>query len=112
MTNILSFRDNSRLSLSTDQIVNSVPGFRTRADALKAGSPFGWRTAIRLERRFENIWVVGKKDFQPDETDGMCYDAFHLPLLRWENKDGKMACPVLKIRRLILEFDALGGRRN
>lgn len=102
MSNVLSFRDNARLSFSTDQIVNTVPGFRTRAEALKAGSPFGWRTAVRLERRFEIIWVAGKKEFQSDVVDDVSYDAFHLPLLRWEEEDGKTVCPVLVIRRLIV----------
>lgn len=85
--------------MTTDEIISTVPGFRTRAEALAEGSLFGWRTAIRLQRRFEQIWVVGKMDFQPDTVDGAVCDVFRLPLLRWETEHGKCFCPVLSVLR-------------
>lgn len=78
-----------------------IPSFRTKAEALKAGRHFGWKTAVRVEKRFETVWVVGKCDFQPESLYDLVWDVIRLPLLRWErNEFGIEFCPVVKIRRL------------
>ena len=75
-----------------------VRTFRTRKDAETAGKAYGWRCAIRLDRRFEKIWVVGKKDFQPTYIIGIAHDQYHFPLLRWEKDSSKIEyCPILNI---------------
>ena len=95
----ISYIDNSTLSVRVDEIVSSVPTFPTKKAAVNAGAPFGWRTAVRIERRFENVCVVGKKCFQSDRSAGLNFEAYRFPLLRWEKEGGVTKCPILSVRR-------------
>ncbi|EBZ0941213.1 hypothetical protein D7O10_10295 [Salmonella enterica subsp. enterica serovar Braenderup] len=99
MSKTLSFIDNNILSVRVDEICSSVPTFATKQAAIKAGSMFGWRSAVRIERRFEKVWVVGKKCFQSDHSAGINFEAYRFPLLRWEKEGGVTKCPVLSVRR-------------
>ncbi|HBC7417445.1 TPA: hypothetical protein KEY88_000082 [Serratia marcescens] len=95
----LSYAENQRLSIRVDDIISSLPTFPTKKKAVEAGAAFGWRTAIRVIRRFESCWVVGIQDFQSDYTGRLKFDSFRFPLLRWDTENGVKKCPVLKVRR-------------
>ncbi|EFE3481730.1 hypothetical protein CIZ81_001542 [Escherichia coli] len=99
MSKPLSFIDNHLLSVRVDEICSAVPTFATKQAALKAGSMFGWRSAVRIERRFEKVWVVGKRCFQSDHSAGVKFEAYRFPLLRWEKEGGITKCPILSVRR-------------
>ncbi|WP_410376954.1 hypothetical protein [Enterobacter sp. CPE_E423] len=99
MSTSISYIDDCHLSVRVDEIASSVPTFPTKNAAVSAGAAFGWRTAIRLNRRFENVWVVGKKCFQGDHSAGLNFEAYRFPLLRWEKDGGITKCPVLSVRR-------------
>lgn len=89
------------LNISFNELKSCIPIFPTKGAALNAGKSFGWREAIILQSPFERVWVVGKKDFQPDEIAGITRDCFRLPMLRWElGQDGIERCPVLKVYRV------------
>lgn len=95
----ISFKDDRLLSIKVDEIASSVPTFSTKREAIKAGSEYGWSSAICIERRFERIWIVGKQDFQNDYVGKLKFESFRLPILRWEKVDGVERCPVLSVRR-------------
>ncbi|ECD1675981.1 hypothetical protein MYF05_002749 [Salmonella enterica] len=97
--NTISYADDCHLSVRVDEITSSVPTFPTKYAAIQAGAQFGWGTAIRIERRFENVWVVGKKCFQNDHSAGLNFEAYRFPLLKWEKEGGITKCPILSVRR-------------
>ena len=99
MSSVINFIDNHLLSVRVDEIVSIVPTFPTKQAAIQAGSKFGWRTAVRIERRFEKVWVVGKKCFQGDRSANLNFDAYRFPLLKWVEECGVTECPVLSVRR-------------
>lgn len=89
------------LSVPFAAIKSAVPTFPTKSAALEAGAAFGWREAVRLDSRWERVWVVGAKDAHTDEVAGVSRDVFRLPMLRWERgDDGIQRCPVLKLFRV------------
>ena len=95
----ISFKENHRLSIKVDEFISIIPTFRTKKEAISAGSKFGWSSAFCIERRFEKVWAVGTKDFQNDYVGKVTFEVFRLPLLKWEKVDGITRCPVLSIRR-------------
>lgn len=95
----ISFTENHRLSLKVDEIVSIIPTFRTKKEAICAGSKFGWASAFYIERRFEKVWAVGTKDFENDYVGKVTFEVFRLPLLKWEKVDGITRCPILSVRR-------------
>ncbi|MCK7131593.1 hypothetical protein L8O22_22005 [Enterobacter roggenkampii] len=99
MSDSISYVDDCHMSVRVDEIVSSVPTFPTKTAAVNAGAEFGWRTAIRIVRRFENVWVVGKKFLQGDHSAGINFEAYRFPLLRWEKEGGVTKCHVLSVRR-------------
>jgi hypothetical protein len=58
-----------------------IPTFRTKADAQKAAKSIGWPQyrVIRVERRFEIVWVVGQSFFD---------DEISFPSFKWDEKYG------------------------
>jgi hypothetical protein len=76
-------------------ILSGVPTFRTKTEAMKAGSKFGLRCALKVARRFETIWIVGKIDFQDSYENGIPFQCLRLPLLKFENNMQR----VLVLRR-------------
>lgn len=95
----ISYVDDHHLSVRVDEIVSAVPTFPTKKAAVNAGAPFGWRAAILIERRFENVWVVGKKCFQSDNSADINFEVFRFPLLKWEKEGGITKCPILSVRK-------------
>ena len=82
-------------NLILDRIILS---FRTQKKAQMAGKKFGWNCALKINRRFETIWIVGKKEFQPAYIAGIAHDQYRIPLLRWERDNrGIEFCPVFEI---------------
>lgn len=73
-----------------------IKTFRTKKDALAHAQNFGWKHALKIKRRFETVWVVGKKDFQPTIKAGLTLDSYRIPMLKWEkNSFGVNFCPIL-----------------
>lgn len=106
--NELRHTDFDDFSPHISSVLLEVPQFRTKKEALLEGAKFGWKSAVRLHRRFESVWVVGKKDFQPDEvgknilSSPIRIECFRFPLLRWEHDErGVQFVPVLVCRRPI-----------
>lgn len=95
----ISFNENHLLNMKLDEIISITPTFPTKKEAVKAGSEYGWSTAICIRRRFETVWLVGKQDFQNDSVGRVEFEVFRFPLLRWEKIDGVSRCPVLSVRR-------------
>lgn len=88
-----------RMNFTANELADCLPIFPTKKSALEAGKPYGWRTAVKLVRRFETVWLVGKKDFQDSYTAGIQHEMFRLPLLRWETRNRVQFCPVLEVKR-------------
>jgi hypothetical protein len=81
-------------------IAGGVRTYATKTRALSAGKAFGWRSAVRIQRRFERVWVVGAVDFQPTTHQGESVECLRIPLLRWDRDErGIEFCPVLVLRR-------------
>lgn len=89
------------LSVPFAALKGEVPTFPTKRAAVEAGAAFGCREAVRLDSRWERVWVVGSKDIHTDEIAGVSRDVFRLSMLRWERgSDGIQRCPVLKVFRV------------
>lgn len=77
-------------------INNGLKTFRTKKQALSYAKEFGWRHAFKIQMRFEAVWIVGKKDFQPTIKAGISLDSYRIPMLRWDKNDyGITFCPIL-----------------
>lgn len=72
-----------------------ITSFPTKKAAAAAAKEFGWRDVVKVARRFENVWIVGRVDFQPDDECGVVLDVLRVPLLVWVNRE----CPVVKFRK-------------
>lgn len=94
----LSYTD--KLSLNFSELKNTLPKFATKAQAIVAGKKYGWSTAIRLDDRFERLWVVGNVSFQPTYVAGIENIQYNFPLLRWDKKNCVEFCPVIKAHRI------------
>ena len=88
-------------SPSLRSVLLEVPNFPNKSAALSEGKNYGWTSAIRIKKRFEWVWVVGKKDFQDDEiADSIAVECLKFPLLKWERDSrGIEYVPVVTCRR-------------
>lgn len=81
-----------------NSILNAgVKTFRTKQDAIVAGSQFGWRRAVKVARRFENVWIIGAIDFQNTEENGIAFQCLRIPMLKFE----QATQPILILRRIV-----------
>lgn len=84
-----------------------VKTFPTKSKALGEASAFGWSgKVVRVARRFETVWIVGRIDFQPETAGSLEWDVLRIPALYYEDKGGVKTQPVLKCRRLRKEAAA------
>lgn len=88
-----------RFEPSISQMLSVVPQFRTKQAAIEEGKKYGWNTAIKVEKRFESCWVVGKKDFQDSCEGELTFECYRFPLLKWEDINGVKTNPVLTCRK-------------
>ena len=65
--------------------ITTIRQFRTKQSALDYGKRFGWNVAIRVAKRFETVWVVGKEDFQEKIIAGIAFNTAKLPLFTYRN---------------------------
>jgi len=72
-----------------------IKSFPSKKAALEYAKEYKWIRAVRVERRFENVWIIGLLDFQPDDENGILFDVLRVPMLRWI--DGVQ--PVVKFRK-------------
>jgi hypothetical protein len=78
-----------------------IPAFGTQKTAIEAAVKYGWgRKILRVDRRFERIYIVGVLDFQPRDIAGITVDTLRVPLLRWETgHDGIKYNPVVEFNK-------------
>lgn len=78
-----------------------VKTFPTKDTALDAAMRYGWgKHVVRVEKRFERVWIVGTVDFQPDTEKDIEFQSLRIPLLRYDTgNDGIKYQPVVKFRR-------------
>ncbi len=72
-----------------------IKTFISKKEALEHGKTFGWKTAVRIVKRFEIVWFVGVKNFQPTEIDGTSYESVTCPL-SLDNNSNTITCEFLK----------------
>ena len=75
-------------------ILNEVPAFGSKKEALQKAREFGWCNVIKIESRFGVAFIVGGQDLQSDFMCDIAYDVIRVPLLRFENG----VQPVIKTR--------------
>ena len=80
--------------LIANQIVRT---FTLKRDAVNAGKLFGWKDTIRIDRRFERVYIVGKQQFRSISDCHCVFDVIDLPLLEWDGHQQKMV-RVRKVR--------------
>lgn len=77
-----------------------VKAFPTKKAALSAAKTFGWRNVLRVNRRFEKAYIIGKLDFQDDLEGDVEFVKLRVPALRWELNDANVKYqPVISFRR-------------
>ncbi len=91
-------------------MAGEVPTFATKRAAVAAGAEFSFRYALRLERRFERVWLCAKLDLQPDLEGNLEFDVLRVPLLKWGLRQGVQHGLVAKFRRLRPKTDASAHR--
>ena len=79
---------------SIADILNEVPAFGSKKEALQKAREFGWRNVVKIEGRFGVAFIVGGQDLQSDFQCDIAYDVIRVPLLRFENG----VQPVIKTR--------------
>lgn len=79
----------------------AIKSFGTQREAIEQAAKFGWgRKIIKVERRFERIYIVGVIDFQPDNENGIEFTSLRIPLLKYvTGEDGIKFQPVVKFRK-------------
>lgn len=83
-----------------NKIFYDVPRFSTKKEAEKKGAEFGWkRKTILVHFNLCHGWFVGKKEFQPSEIDGILYDQYTIPLLRWEGSNMPTVSILIKMKK-------------
>jgi hypothetical protein len=83
-----------------------IPSFPTKKVAIEAARKFGWRAnVVRIIRRFEKVWVVGRVDFQPSYEGGLRFEVLRVSLLRWDDAPcgSYKMCPVATFRKYVKE---------
>lgn len=83
----------------TDAIGDVIPGFMTERECREYASSIGWGSCdiIRIEKRFERVYIVGKNDIRKiTDTAGITNDAIVFPLGEYDDK-GNMR--VIKIKK-------------
>ena len=79
----------------------AIRTFGTAEMAKEEAHKYGWGNKIlKIERRLENVYIVGVMDFQTTEICGVVNDTLRIPLLRWEKGiNGITYNPVVIFRR-------------
>lgn len=75
-------------------ILNEVPAFGSKKEALQKARQFGWRNVVKIEGRFGVAFIVGGQDLQSDFQCDIAFDVIRVPLLRYVNG----VQPVIKTR--------------
>ena len=91
-------------------MAGEVPTFRTKKAAVTAGAEFSFRHALRLERRFERVWLCAKLDLQPDVEGNLEFDVLRVPMLKWGLRQGVQHALMVKFRRLRSKTDSSAHR--
>jgi len=89
--------DELGFNFTQSEMLSVCPGFPTKKQALEKAKDFGWSTAIKIVRRFETVYVVGKKDFETSTDWIGDYEIWRFPLLRWEEVNGHKENPVFVV---------------
>lgn len=92
-------KHNEKFEPTIPQLLECIPQFRTKSAALTEGKKYGWNTAIQISKRFEKVWVVGRKDFQDSYEGDLRFECYRFPLLRWDIVDGIKTNQVITCRK-------------
>jgi hypothetical protein len=86
-----------------DKAISSgdIKAFGSSTQAQEAAIKYGWgKNVIKVERRFEYVYIVGTLDFQPDVEFGVETQPLRVPLLRYDKgEDGIKFQPVVKFKQ-------------
>lgn len=76
---------------------------RTKKDAQKYASSIGWPQyhVVKVERRFETIWIVAATHIQNDVIAGMEFKKYICPTGKYEYKNGTNQMIVLEVKKYI-----------
>lgn len=75
---------------SIEEAISSgaIRTFGTAEHAREEAHKWGWgRSIIRVNRRFERIYIIGVVDFQGSLVCGIPHQTMRIPLLRYETND-------------------------
>lgn len=75
--------------------------FGTQRQAAETASQFGWeRHIVKVQRRFERVYIIATLDFQPDKEGDIEFQSLRVPALKYvTGNDGIKYQPVIKFRR-------------
>lgn len=81
----------------------TIPAFWTQRDAIEKSLAIGWgNRIIKIERRFEHVYIIGTIDLHTEEIAGVARQIMRVPLCRYERRaDGAEYQPVVKFHRAI-----------
>jgi hypothetical protein len=80
-----------------------IKTFRTKKEAQKYASFIGWYQyqVVKVERRFETIWIVAQSHIQNDIIAGMEFKKYNCPTGKYEFKNGSNQMIVLEVKKYI-----------
>jgi len=85
-------------------INNLIPTFRTKKDAQKFASSIGWQqyNVVRVERRFETVWIVAQTHIQPKVIAGINFETYTCPSGEYEFRNGTQQMIVFECKKMLL----------
>lgn len=85
----------------------TIPVFGTQRDAIEKSHSVGWgNRIIKVERRFENVYIIGTIDLHTETIAGVDNQIMRVPLCRYEKgDDGIEYQPVVKFKKPISHSD-------
>jgi hypothetical protein len=80
-----------------------IKTFYTKKEVQEYAKSIGWDHyhVVKIERRFEKVWIVGQNHIQKDNIVGLEFDTFRCPTGNYENKNGCQHMIVLEVKKLI-----------
>lgn len=80
-----------------------IKTFATKMNAKKYASSIGWQqyNVVKVERRFENVWIVAHTHIQNDIIANMEFKTYRCPTGQYEYKNGSQQMIVLEVKKLV-----------
>jgi len=79
----------------------TIQSFRTQKIAIEEAKKFGWgKNIIRIDRRFERIYIIGTIDHCSEVKAGIDHQVLRVPMLKYDtDTNGTKYQPVVKFTR-------------